>query len=198
MNVLTPADLSANGAPLLRTNTDDDEEFLIASFTDIEIYASSSNTNEDNNEEPQTRLYSGTSGTLFVTTRRIIWLDAEQPVGYGWEMNSVTLHAISRDPVAFPKPCVYCQISNQDVSEVRFVPVDDKTLLDVFDAFCKSAEMNPDDDEDDDDGWICDEDEVADGARAAQLAARFDSMLGFDDPVPESGQFDDADEDRLL
>ncbi|CAI5702816.1 hypothetical protein KXD40_004209 [Peronospora effusa] len=199
MNILTLADLSDNGAPQLRTNTDDDEEFLIASFTNIEIYASFSNTSEDNDEEPQTLPYSGSTGALFVTTQRIIWLNAEQSVGgYGWEMSSVTLHAISRDPAAFPKPCLYCQISNQDVSEVHFVPVDDKTLLEVFDAFSKSAEMNPDDDEEDDDGWICDEDEVADGARAAQLAARFDSMLGFDDPVPESGQFDDADEDSLL
>ncbi|CAH0485440.1 unnamed protein product [Peronospora farinosa] len=199
MNILTLADLSDNGAPQLRTNTDDDEEFLIASFTNIEMYASFSNTSEDNDEESQTLLYSGSTGALFVTTQRIIWLNAEQSVGgYGWEMSSVTLHAISRDPAAFPKPCLYCQISNQDVSEVHFVPVDDKTLLKVFDAFSKSAEMNPDDDEEEDDGWICDEDEVADGARAAQLAARFDSMLGFDDPVPELGQFDDADEDSLL
>lgn len=155
-------------------------------------------------------------------------------VGYAWEMSSVTLHAISRDPAAFPKPCLYCQISNQDVSEVRFVPADDKTracccgcscscccccwypsvaeccsgmyveaVQEVFDAFCKSAEMNPyDDDEDDDDGWICDEDEVADGARAAQLAAHFDSMLqvspGLQNGSTEAGQFDDADEDSLL
>lgn len=71
-------------------------------------------------------------------------------------------------------------------------------VTEVFDAFCKSAEMNPADDDDEDDGWICDEDEVADGARAAHLAARFDAMLGLDEPVPESGQFDDADEDSLL
>ena len=130
MNILTPADLSDKRAPLLRTNTDgdnDDEEFLIASFTNIELYASSSSTNDDNDAELQPLQYSGSTGALFVTTCRILWLDAEQPVGYGWEMSAVTLHAISRDPAAFPKPCVYCQISDQDVSEVRFVPEDDKT-----------------------------------------------------------------------
>ncbi|CAH0480918.1 unnamed protein product [Peronospora belbahrii] len=155
-------------------------------------------------------LHSGSTGVLYVTTSRVIWLstlsEQQQPLGYAWKMNYVTLHAISRDPCAFPRPCLYCQISNQDVSEVRFVPMDDKTLQAVFDAFCKSAEMNPDDDSDDgnddDEGWICDEDEVADGARAAYLAAHFDSMLQvspeFDNPIAESGQFDDADEDSLL
>ena len=68
---------------------------------------------------------------------------------------------------------------------------------------CKSAEMNPDEDEDnEDDGWICDEEEVADGARAAQLAAHFDSMLQvspeLEHCVTESGQFDDAIEESLL
>ncbi|KUF85755.1 Chloride conductance regulatory protein ICln [Phytophthora nicotianae] len=204
MNVLTSTDLSADGAPLLRTGAGDDEEFLLASFTNVEIHASASDMGEDDDGETQTLAHSGSVGALFVTTSRVIWLGAavSTHVGYAWEMSSVTLHAISRDPAAFPKPCLYCQISNQDVSEVRFVPTDDKTLQEVFDAFSKSAEMNPDDDEEDDDGWICDEDEVADGARAAQLAAHFDSMLqvspGLETSATEAGQFDDADEDNLL
>ncbi|EGZ30382.1 hypothetical protein PHYSODRAFT_310319 [Phytophthora sojae] len=205
MNVLTSADLSADGAPLLRTGAGDDEEFLLASFSNVEIHAAASDMGEDDDRETQTLPHSGAAGALFVTTSRVVWLGAPMGahVGYAWEMSSVTLHAISRDPAAFPKPCLYCQISNQDVSEVRFVPADDKTLQEVFDAFCKSAEMNPyDDDEDDDDGWICDEDEVADGARAAQLAAHFDSMLqvspGLQNGSTEAGQFDDADEDSLL
>ncbi|KAG7384081.1 Methylosome subunit pICln [Phytophthora pseudosyringae] len=204
MNVLTASDLGADGAPLLRTGAGDDEEFLLASFASVEIHASASDAAEVDDGEAQTLAHSGAAGALFVTTSRVIWLGAAvgARVGYAWEMSSVTLHAISRDPAAFPRPCVYCQISNQDVSEVRFVPADDKTLQEVFDAFCKSAEMNPDDDDDDDDGWICDEDEVADGARAAQLAAHFDSMLqvspGLENGATEAGQFDDADEDSLL
>lgn len=46
-----------------------------------------------------------------------------------------------------------------------------------------------------DDGWICGEDEVADGAWAAQLAAHLDSVARI---APEAGQFDDADLDELL
>ncbi|KAE8899434.1 hypothetical protein PF005_g10933 [Phytophthora fragariae] len=205
MNVLTSADLSADGAPLLRTGAGDEEEFLLASFSNVEIHAAASDAGEDDDGEAQTLPHSGTAGALFVTTSRVVWLGAPVGVhvGYAWEMSSVTLHAISRDPAAFPSPCLYCQMSSPDVSEVRFVPADDKTLQEVFDAFCKSAEMNPDDDdEDDDDGWICDEDEVADGARAAQLAAHFDSMLqvspGLENGATEAGQFEDADEDSLL
>ncbi|KAG6615162.1 Chloride conductance regulatory protein ICln [Phytophthora cinnamomi] len=204
MNVLTAADLGADGAPLLRTGAGDDEEFLLASFRNVELHAAASDVGEEDDGEAHALPHSGAAGTLFVTTSRVVWLGAAigARVGYAWDMSSVTLHAISRDPAAFPKPCVYCQISHEDVSEVRFVPADDKTLQEVFDAFCKSAEMNPDDDDEDDDGWICDEDEVADGARAAQLAAHFDSMLqvspGLENGSAEAGQFDDADEDSLL
>ncbi|RLN53012.1 hypothetical protein BBJ29_003004 [Phytophthora kernoviae] len=200
MNILTSADLTAEGMPLLRTGQGD-EEFLLASFSGVEIHATPSN--ESDNGEAQTLAHNNSAGALFVTTSRVLWLGSPvgPHIGYGWEMSAVTLHAISRDPAAFPKPCLYCQISNEDVSEVRFVPADDKTLQEVFDAFCKSAEMNPDDDEEDDDGWICDEDEVADGARAAQLATHLDSVLHVSpefENAPESGQFDDADEDELL
>jgi hypothetical protein len=223
MNVLTSADLSADGAPLLRTGVGDEEEFLLASFSGVELHASSYDAGEDDDGELQALPL---SGALFVTTSRVVWLGAlgGPHVGYAWEMSAVTLHAISRDLSAFPRPCLYCQMSHQDVSEVRFVPADDKTrtllfvflllrhcgadvvvvgaVQEVFDAFCKSAEMNPDEDEDDDDGWICDEEEVADGARAAQLAERFDSMLQVSPELAhtatEAGQFDDADEDSLL
>lgn len=73
----------------------------------------------------------------------------------------------------------------------------------IFDAFSKSAELNPDDDDDDDadgdDGWIFDEDEVANGARAAEIAAHLDSVLHISPSLeePVAGQFDDADDDLL-
>lgn len=35
---------------------------------------------------------------------------AQQHVGYGWDTGRVTLHAISRDESAFPRPCLYCQV----------------------------------------------------------------------------------------
>lgn len=75
----------------------------------------------------------------------------------------------------------------------------------IFDAFSKSAELNPDDDDEDgegDDGWVFDEDEVANGARAAEIAAHLDAVLTVSPSLRAphvAGQFDDADEaDELL
>ncbi|GLD94062.1 hypothetical protein PINS_up002673 [Pythium insidiosum] len=215
MNVLTASDLTADGTPRLRTAADDEdqEEFLIASFQDVEIHIATPEEDDDENECMTEELpLNATRGALFVTTKRILWVgdSATQRVGYGWEMNLVTLHAISRDPAAFSKPCLYCQIGDDDMTEVRFVPSDEKLLSELFTAFSKSAEMNPDDDDDDEegdgsdamgDGWFYNEDEVENGARAAQIAAHLDSVLHIAPgvvPPTESGQFDDADEDDEL
>ncbi|GMF30814.1 unnamed protein product [Phytophthora fragariaefolia] len=212
MNVLTSADLGADGVPLLRTGADgaDDEEFLLASFRAVELHAAG-DAGEDDDGEELALPHSGAAGSLFVTTRRVVWLGAAMGsrVGYAWEMSAVTLHAISRDPAAFPRPCLLVRAAAATVAAVADLLivvsccVAATAVQELFDAFCKSAEMNPDDEEeDDDDGWICDEDEVMDGARAAQLAAHFDSMLqvspGLENGATEAGQFDDADEDSLL
>ncbi|KAJ0406105.1 hypothetical protein P43SY_008356 [Pythium insidiosum] len=211
MNVLTTSDLSADGTPRLRTaaENEDQEEFLIASFADVQIHIATPEENDDENECMAEELpWNAATGALFVTTKRILWVGdrAALRVGYGWEMSHVTLHAISRDPAAFAKPCLYCQIGDDDMTEVRFVPSDEKLLSELFAAFSKSAEMNPDDEDDEegdamDDGWIYDEDEVENGARAAQIAAHLDSVLHIAPgvaPPPEAGQFDDADEDDEL
>jgi hypothetical protein len=75
----------------------------------------------------------------------------------------------------------------------------------MYDAFSKSAEMNPDEnvdeggDEQGDDGWIYDEEEVEAGARAARIAEHLDSVLHispeFQHHIPVDGQFDDAEEE---
>ncbi|OEL21327.1 Chloride conductance regulatory protein ICln [Dichanthelium oligosanthes] len=50
-------------------------------------------------------------GTLFVTTRRVIWLsEAEKGKGYAVDFLAITLHAVSRDLEAYPSPCLYTQI----------------------------------------------------------------------------------------
>lgn len=65
---------------------------------------------------------------LLVANRRVVWIGDRSAarVGFGWEMSSITLHAISRDPAAFPQPCLYCQFDSDELAEVRFVPSDDK------------------------------------------------------------------------
>lgn len=108
-------------------------------------------------------------GSVTVTSRRIVWRGAQD---WSVDMSSVTLHAVSVDPTTFPRPCLYAQVDD-DVAEIFFAPDDEAVLPQLFDAFSRSAALNPDEDE---------EEEVLDDA----LVERFDAML----TVP--GQFDDA------
>ncbi|KAM3314483.1 hypothetical protein ACQJBY_033362 [Aegilops geniculata] len=105
-------------------------------------------------------------GTLFITTRRVIWLsEAEKGKGYAVDFLDITLHAVSRDPEAYPSPCLYTQIEAEadsdeedgdldseadsdsqlpKVSEMRIILADAAQLDSLFDAFCHCAELNPD------------------------------------------------------
>lgn len=51
-------------------------------------------------------------GTLYVTTKQVIWVsDLDQTKGYAVDFLSISLHAVSRDPDAYPLPCLYTQVS---------------------------------------------------------------------------------------
>merc|ERR550514_2492460 len=57
-------------------------------------------------------------GTLFLSSQRIIWLSAQDPAnGYGIDYPHVVLHALSRDPAAYPEPCIYCQLKGGEEDE---------------------------------------------------------------------------------
>ncbi|KAG6532067.1 hypothetical protein ZIOFF_005905 [Zingiber officinale] len=97
-------------------------------------------------------------GTLYVTTRRVIWLsDADRGKGYAVDFLSLSLHAVSRDPEAYPFPCIYTQIETGDeddeesedsyseingdlvlskITEMRLVPSDAGKCL----SFCAVGE----------------------------------------------------------
>ncbi|NP_001352735.1 Chloride conductance regulatory protein ICln-like [Zea mays] len=120
-------------------------------------------------------------GTLFVTTRRVIWLsEAEKGKGYAVDFLAISLHAVSRDLEAYPSPCIYTQIeaavgteeeageSNPEanelelsrVSEMRLILADPGQLDALFDVFCHCAELNPDPNAEcnGENGWIRGED----------------------------------------
>ncbi|XP_066388379.1 chloride conductance regulatory protein ICln-like [Miscanthus floridulus] len=124
-------------------------------------------------------------GTLFVTTRRVIWLsEAEKGKGYAVDFLDITLHAVSRYVEAYPSPCIYTQIeaavgtdeeageSNPEanelelsrVSEMRLILADPGQLDALFDVFCHCAELNPDPNAecDEENGWFHGED-MSDG-----------------------------------
>ena len=55
------------------------------------------------------------SGTLFLTTENITWLNAADAGGetgktLSFHWRSILMHAISRDTSSFPHPCIYCQV----------------------------------------------------------------------------------------
>ncbi|KAL5224914.1 hypothetical protein ABZP36_011553 [Zizania latifolia] len=116
-------------------------------------------------------------GTLFLTTRRVIWVsEADKGKAYAVDFLAVSLHAVSRDPEAYPSPCIYTQIETDDVSdeesdesdseanqeielskvtEMRIIPSDPGQLNGLFEAFSQCAELNPDPnaESDEENGW---------------------------------------------
>ncbi|XP_078152101.1 nucleotide-sensitive chloride conductance regulator (ICln) family protein [Carex rostrata] len=135
-------------------------------------------------------------GTLYVTTKRVIWLsDTEKEKGYSVDFVSISLHAVSRDPEAYPQPCIYTQIdieeegeesdgsgsdSGEDteiskITEMRFLPSDASQLDSLFEVFCHCAELNPDpnaeigEEEEEENSWVY-SDEMLDGMNWQTLA----------------------------
>ncbi|KAJ4953664.1 hypothetical protein NE237_030496 [Protea cynaroides] len=126
-------------------------------------------------------------GTLHISTKRIVWLsDVDMQKGYAVGFLSVSLHAVSRDPEAYPSPCIYTQIETEagedeesedsdseceqtlDVSkitEMRLVPSDPNQLESLFDIFCQCAELNPEPEEEEEEhNWIFSADQMPDDA----------------------------------
>ncbi|CAL9077027.1 unnamed protein product [Musa acuminata var. zebrina] len=59
-------------------------------------------------------------GTLYISTRRVIWLsDVDKVKGYAVDFLSVSLHAVSRDPEAFPLPCIYALVFDLLLSPIE-------------------------------------------------------------------------------
>mmetsp|Transcript_15568 Transcript_15568/g.18737 ORF Transcript_15568/g.18737 Transcript_15568/m.18737 type:complete len:219 (-) Transcript_15568:161-817(-) len=135
-------------------------------------------------------------GSLYITTRRVVWLsNVDQAKGYCVTYLAMTMHAISRDPQAYPKPCIYTQIEDggacdgdddEDISitELRIVPSDASSLDEIFRALCDCAAMNFDPDaegdHEDEGEFYYNEEEVLSGAGADDRAAlldHFDAML---------------------
>lgn len=111
--------------------------------------------------EPKTRLYTGQDlqgeGVLHLTTRRLVWLNAQNPAAsYAIDYPFVSLHAVSRDKASWPEPCLYCQLKTEEadengdeedeptIPELRFVPAEPAHLQQVFTVFSEMSAMNPD------------------------------------------------------
>ncbi|XP_011029973.1 PREDICTED: chloride conductance regulatory protein ICln-like [Populus euphratica] len=124
-------------------------------------------------------------GTLYISTKKVLWLsDVDRTKGYAVDFLSISLHAVSRDPEAYPSPCIYTQIETGEdedesegsdsecsdaldlskVTEMRLVPSDPSQLDTLFQVFCECAELNPEpvEDNEEEHNWIFSADQLAD------------------------------------
>eukprot|EP00741_Cyanophora_paradoxa_P003263 tig00000691_g3171.t1 len=154
-------------------------------------------------------------GTLYVTTRNVFWLSDEDPQkGHGVDFPFIALHAISRDPAGFPKPCIYCQLDGPEVPytgasraededgedeempepvpEVRYAPEDPGQVDRLYAAFCDCAALNPDPVDEDEGDFFYDEAEVmagiANNPDGAARLAQYDALLAADPNAQELGK----------
>ncbi|XP_057736950.1 chloride conductance regulatory protein ICln-like [Arachis stenosperma] len=121
------------------------------------------------------------SGILYITTKQVIWLnDVDNTKGYAVNFLSISLHDISRDPDAYPHPCLYTQIDTnaeedgsensdsksidiQDLSkitEMRFIPFYPSQLDTLFQVFCECAELNPEPNDGEEHDWVFSADQM--------------------------------------
>ncbi|KAA8539818.1 hypothetical protein F0562_026510 [Nyssa sinensis] len=125
------------------------------------------------------------SGTLYISTKQVVWLsDGDRAKGYAVDFLSVSLHAVSTDPEAYPSPCLYTQIETEaedddeesegsdsecngtldlsKITEMRLVPSDPSQLDTLFEIFCKCAELNPEpiEEEEEEHNWIFSADQM--------------------------------------
>ncbi|KAK9103279.1 hypothetical protein Sjap_020533 [Stephania japonica] len=127
-------------------------------------------------------------GTLYISNKQVVWLsDVDKERGYAVDFLAISLHAVSRDPEAYPSPCIYAQIetgADEDVesadsdaecnetldvsqiTEMRLVPSDPSHLESLFDIFCECAELNPEPNEEreEEHNWIFSADLLSDDA----------------------------------
>ncbi|KAL3521439.1 hypothetical protein ACH5RR_019588 [Cinchona calisaya] len=125
-------------------------------------------------------------GTLYISTKQVLWLsDADRAKGYAVDFIAISLHAVSRDPEAYPSPCIYTQIENgieedesedsdsesnealnlSKITEMRLVPSDPDQLDTLFEIFCECAELNPEpiDEEEGEHNWVFSADQLEGG-----------------------------------
>lgn len=151
---------------------------------------------------------------LFVTSSRIILLGAT--IAADFDVSYVTLHAVTRDPASYVKPCLYCQLDFEEEdddeeevecllypkSEMFLVPENLSDLKAMFDAFSRAALMNPDPPEDGeeegDDELIFNQEEVALGVEQSRILCHLETVFHVPDDIKAendlSSNFEDAPE----
>ncbi len=151
------------------------------------------------------------TGTLYITSKRLLWIGESVDSAYDYDIAYIVLHAVSRDEQSYPKPCVYCQLDveetgdeedEEESSEVFLVPEHETDLMALFDALSHAALLNPDPEEEGDEfcgDFVYNTEEITMGAEQARVLDHLESVFQFpedDEDYEEDGQYDDAEGDE--
>jgi len=164
------------------------DEIVLYTLEAVECHVSREAEDEENARE-----FLG-GGYLTVTSRRVLWDGGAE--GFSLEMRLIGLHAVARDPTAVPAPCLYAQIlldsfpPGNHPSELFLVPRDPESLNDIFEAFSRSAALNPDVETADDDLFVGNSARANGDVDPPAMLQRYDDMLTV--PPHLQHQFDDA------
>ncbi|PNH08916.1 Chloride conductance regulatory protein ICln [Tetrabaena socialis] len=168
------------------------------------------------------------AGVLYLTTRqviaaatalrpRVVWVSS-QPAGpaFALRYQQIIMHAISRDPSSYAKPCIYLQLDegSEDMmqeeegegeaeeevaAEIRLVPADEGKIDDIFKVLCDCAALNPDSEVEGEGDFFFDEAEVMAGldptTRAAVIADRLEGGMDLGGGAEGEAEANGAPED---
>ncbi|KAJ6237503.1 chloride conductance regulatory protein icln [Anaeramoeba flamelloides] len=150
------------------------------------------------------------SGTLYVTSRRVIWISDSNKGSYSISCRSIVIHGVSRpdenEKSSFPS-CIVCQIENESELEpfcsiennyvtVRFIPTNEDSLQEMYKAFSKAAELNPDPKNREDESSLSDNEyENENENDEQQVMLPKDAFENFMKKLEVNGQFEDPEEE---
>jgi hypothetical protein len=80
----------------------------------------------------------------------------------------IVVHAVSRGNSHEP-PCLYCQLEDEHLFEVKFIPKDETVLDRIYKTFSDAAEMNPGEIEEDEGDFVFDKKEVQNGHKGTEF-----------------------------
>ncbi|KAF2074724.1 hypothetical protein CYY_003956 [Polysphondylium violaceum] len=116
------------------------------------------------------------AGDLFISNKNVHWIEKDTNKHYSFNFYQIGLNAIFNRNEEYPM-CVYIQVdgdvsvpdssngnsmdqdsdndddnnnnNDEQYTEVRFIPQQEEQVKDLYDAFCKGALLNPDEEEED-------------------------------------------------
>ncbi|XP_032780888.2 methylosome subunit pICln [Daphnia magna] len=153
-------------------------------------------------------------GTLYIAESRVSWVSTLSGQGFSLEYPHISLHAVSKDPAAFPQECLYLMLdsrldepdevlenddsgdeeSTSEMSEVRFIPEDRGTLDAMYHAMTVCQTLHPDpNDSVSDEGDFEDTEEGEYCLDAGESADNDHDNGETENMESDMGQFEDAD-----